>query len=105
MESPGRHVGTWPCVGTKIYTADGEEITSIEIPGADAWDVDWHDNSLFVTECRTQAGRVFVYDGSWNLVRTIEVGYKGEGGIAVTDRYVYVCYIDWRELSLQTGHS
>ena len=35
-----------------------------------------------------------MYDDSLKHVRTIKVGYKGAGGIAVTDRYMYVTSSD-----------
>ena len=54
------------------------------------WDVAWHGNNLFVTETVTHNGRVFVYDGTLELVKTLKVGYGGNGGIAVTDMYIFV---------------
>lgn len=73
-----------------IYTKEGHSVTSINIPASNAWDVTWHDSKLFVTECGTDNGRVFVYNTKLEHIRTINVGYKGAGGIAVTDRNMYV---------------
>lgn len=79
-----------------VHKADGSDVLSIEIPTllSTVRDVAWYGGRLFVTECCTENGRVFtlsVYDdGRIKRATTIEVGYKPAGGIAVSDRHMYV---------------
>lgn len=53
-------------------------------------DVAHHTDCLYITECNTPYGSVFVYDKEGNHKQTVKVGYKGIGGIAVTDRAIFV---------------
>lgn len=72
-----------------VYSQDGQEHTP---PAHEVWNVAWRYDSLFVTEYNTQKGRVFVYSKAENRSTTteLEVGYRGRGGLAVTNRYMYV---------------
>ena len=73
---------------------DGSVTTSVKTPSRAVWDVEMHGGFLYVTENGTENGRVFVYDEDFNLTRTILVGYRECGGVAVTDGCMYVTSAD-----------
>ena len=72
-----------------IHTPGSPAITTIVLPVINVCELAWHENtmSVFVS---SRDGRISVYDRNMTHIRTMVVGYKGQGGIAVTDSYIFV---------------
>ena len=53
-------------------------------------DITSFQDKFYVTECDTKFGRVFVYNSIFKITNNIKVGYRSSGGVAVTDRFMFV---------------
>lgn len=74
-----------------IYTPDGRQLSTITTPDKSViFDVACYKDNLYVTQCNTNSGKIFMYDMKGIHKNTINVGYKTIGGISVTDDYIFV---------------
>ena len=89
-----------------ILRQGGQHIGRISPGHGQIWDIARHADCLYITECNTDNGSIFMYDTQGNHKRTVAVGYKGDAGIAVTDRAIFVTSSDENcvyKLDMPTG--
>lgn len=75
----------------KLHTheAGGREIRTATLDFKPC-DIRSFQDKVYITECDTNNGRLFIYNSNLKLTNTFTVGYKGYGGVAVTDRFMFV---------------
>lgn len=75
-----------------IHNQAGKELGSIQPPGGVVlWDVACTASNIYISEYNDKGtGRVYIYNHNHNLLNTLQVNYKGHGGLAFTDKYLYV---------------
>lgn len=72
-----------------IFTQEGKKLSEIR-PGCDIMGVAAKKDRWYITQDVTDNGKLFIYDTKGRHINTVSVGYKGYGGVAVSELHLYI---------------